>query len=73
MGLIKSSGAVLRGLDGNVIKSRQARGHYGISCSSLYDRMLHDRSERYFCHYDDVWKAKDQMKWFINKVLSPSN
>ena len=41
-------GAVLRGLEGNMVVSRKSRMHYGTSYATVYDEEKHSVSERYW-------------------------
>lgn len=64
-------GAVLRGLEGNMVISRKSRMHYGTSYATVYDEDKHSVSERYWSPLWERWMVSDRMQWHIAKV-SPS-
>jgi hypothetical protein len=61
-------GAVLRGLEGNMVISRKARMHYGTSYATVYDEEKHEVSERYWSPLWERWMVSDRMQWHIAKV-----
>lgn len=61
-------GAVLRGLEGNMVISRKARMHYGTSYATVYDEIKHSVSERYWSPLWERWMVSDRMQWHIKKV-----
>ncbi|KAI1245517.1 hypothetical protein MGN70_012407 [Eutypa lata] len=66
-------GAVLRGLEGNMVISRKARMHYGTSYATVYDEDKHSVSERYWSPLWERWMVSDRMQWHIAKgeAISP--
>ncbi|KAG4280360.1 hypothetical protein FPRO06_11693 [Fusarium proliferatum] len=66
-------GAVLRGLEGNMVISRKSRMHYGTSYATVYDEDKHSVSERYWSPLWERWMVSDRMQWHIAKgeALSP--
>jgi len=68
-------GAVLRGLEGNVVVSRKSRMHYGTSYATVYDEAKHSVGERYWSPLWERWMVSDRMQWHIAKgdSLSPSS
>ncbi|KAI1093758.1 actin-like ATPase domain-containing protein [Rostrohypoxylon terebratum] len=64
-------GAVLRGLEGNMVISRKARMHYGTSYATVYDEEKHTVSERYWSPLWERWMVSDRMQWHIAKVSYP--
>ncbi|KAF2994771.1 hypothetical protein E8E14_002828 [Neopestalotiopsis sp. 37M] len=66
-------GAVLRGLEGNMVISRKARMHYGTSYATVYDESKHSVSERYWSPLWERWMVSDRMQWHIAKgeAISP--
>ncbi|OHE97636.1 hypothetical protein CORC01_07051 [Colletotrichum orchidophilum] len=66
-------GAVLRGLEGNMVISRKARYHYGTSYATVYDEEKHSVSERYWSPLWERWMVSDRMQWHIAKgeAISP--
>jgi len=66
-------GAVLRGLEGNMVVSRKARMHYGTSYATVYDETKHSVSERYWSPLWERWMVSDRMQWHIAKgeAISP--
>jgi hypothetical protein len=65
-------GAVLRGLEGNMVISRKARMHYGTSYATVYDEEKHSVTERYWSPLWERWMVSDRMQWHIAKVAPPS-
>lgn len=65
-------GAVLRGLEGNMVISRKSRMHYGTSFATVYDEEKHSVSERYWSPLWERWMVSDRMQWHIAKVCSKS-
>ncbi len=63
-------GAVLRGLEGNMVISRKSRMHYGTSYATVYDEDKHSVSERYWSPLWERWMVSDRMQWHIAKVRS---
>lgn len=63
-------GAVLRGLEGNMVISRKSRMHYGTSYATVYDEDKHSVSERYWSPLWERWMVSDRMQWHIAKVGS---
>lgn len=61
-------GAVLRGLEGNMVISRKARYHYGTSYATVYDEEKHSVTERYWSPLWERWMVSDRMQWHIAKV-----
>jgi len=61
-------GAVLRGLEGNMVISRKARMHYGTSYATVYDEEKHSVGERYWSPLWERWMVSDRMQWHIAKV-----
>ncbi|SPQ27368.1 2cfcd31d-971b-4c83-a73a-d7a505bce594 [Thermothielavioides terrestris] len=51
-------GAVLRGLEGNMVISRKARMHYGTSYATVYDETKHSVSERYWSPLWERWMGQ---------------
>lgn len=64
-------GAVLRGLEGNMVISRKSRMHYGTSYATVYDETKHSVMERYWSPLWERWMVSDRMQWHIAKVSPP--
>ncbi|KAK3619064.1 hypothetical protein LTR56_024269 [Elasticomyces elasticus] len=61
-------GAVLRGLEGaELVMSRKARRHYGVTCCRVFDARVHPHSCRIWDPLTERWMADDRMRWFIKK------
>lgn len=58
----------LGGLEGNRVRSRLARYHYGIVTQVKYERGHHSKSQRIWCKLEECWKVDGIMEWFIEKV-----
>lgn len=61
-------GAVLRGLEGNMVISRRSRWHYGTSYATVFDESKHPISDRYWSPLWERWMVSDRMQWHIAKV-----
>lgn len=67
-------GAVLRGLEGGIVRSRLARRSYGIECHETFDPDRHHESEIVYSEFHGGPKVYNCAWWFIKKVcryLSP--
>ncbi|KAE8552694.1 hypothetical protein EYB25_004073 [Talaromyces marneffei] len=62
----------LGGLEGNRVRSRLARYHYGIVTQVKYERGHHSKSQRIWCKLEECWKVDGIMEWFIEKGTSLS-
>ncbi|OWY57130.1 hypothetical protein AA0119_g9414 [Alternaria tenuissima] len=60
-------GAVLRGLEGNMVISRRSRWHYGTSYATVFDEAKHPISDRYWSPLWERWMVSDRMQWHIAK------
>lgn len=60
-------GAVLRGLEGGIVRSRMARRNYGIPFSDNYDPKLHLESERVYSQFNGRPQVLDCVSWYIRK------
>ncbi|USP80915.1 uncharacterized protein yc1106_08189 [Curvularia clavata] len=60
-------GAVLRGLEGNMVISRRSRWHYGTSYATVFDENKHPISDRYWSPLWERWMVSDRMQWHIAK------
>ena len=61
-------GAVLRGVQGNLVEKRRSRWHYGTSYATVYDESKHPVSDRYWSPLWERWMVSDRMQWHIAKV-----
>ncbi|KAL1297539.1 hypothetical protein AAFC00_006111 [Neodothiora populina] len=66
-------GAVLRGLDDNMVLSRRSRLHYGTSYATVFDEAKHPMEDRYWSPLWERWMVSDRMQWHIAKgtAISP--
>ncbi|CBX93261.1 similar to Hsp70 family protein [Plenodomus lingam JN3] len=60
-------GAVLRGLEGNMVISRRSRWHYGTSYATVFDEAKHSICDRYWSPLWERWMVSDRMQWHIAK------
>ena len=61
-------GAVLRGLEGSdLVLNRKARRHYGVSAAPLYQPSVHSYSNKYWDEFEECWRARNQMTWYIRQ------
>lgn len=61
-------GAVLRGVEGNMVMSRRSRFHYGTSYATVYDETKHNADEKYFSPLWERYMVSDRMQWHVAKV-----
>lgn len=61
-------GAVLRGLEDNMVLSRRSRLHYGTSYATVFDETKHSVQDRYWSPLWERWMISDRMQWHIAKV-----
>ncbi|KAK5744403.1 hypothetical protein LTR17_002113 [Elasticomyces elasticus] len=67
-------GAVLRGLEGaEMVTTRKARRHYGVSCSELFDASRHPASCKKWDDTEEKWVADNRMSWAIVKGQTVSS
>lgn len=60
-------GAVLRGVEGNVVEKRKSRYHYGTSYATVFDESKHPVADRYWSPLWERWMVSDRMQWHISK------
>ncbi|KAJ5365517.1 hypothetical protein N7517_008403 [Penicillium concentricum] len=61
-------GAVIRGQEGNQVERRIARCSYGINVSVKFDPKKHPADQNLeWCPYEEQWKARNRMTWYIRK------
>lgn len=60
-------GAVLRGLEGGIVRSRHARRNYGVNCTQAFDSNVHDEAEKYLSSFDGTPRVRDRAFWYIKK------
>ena len=58
-------GAVLTGLERDLVAIRKARRHYGVVVTQRYDPSKHSRKNRYVHAYTQEIRAKNQMMWHV--------
>jgi len=66
-------GAVLRGLEGSLIRQRKARRHYGLEMGRAFeagkDAESGERWENRYIHsYTGVTVLREHVMWLVNKV-----
>lgn len=60
-------GAVMRGLEGTLVKERRARYHYGTDFDAPYRKRKHPQSSQFWCDCACEFRAKGAMKWYVSK------
>ncbi|GAB7360509.1 hypothetical protein MBLNU230_g8459t1 [Neophaeotheca triangularis] len=60
-------GAVLKGVEGNMVEKRRSRWHYGTSYATVFDEAKHPVSDRYWSPLWERWMVSDRMQWHIAK------
>ena len=63
-------GAVLHGLDLNMIKERLMRRSYGIEVHPVFDANIHPEAKKFVDKTDSVLRCKEVMRWYAIKVRS---
>lgn len=63
-------GAVMYGLNSNVVRERILRRHYGIATSVVWDQEKYPLERRWRDHLDGTWRV-DVMRWYVAKVPLP--
>ena len=61
-------GAVMRGLEGEMVLSRKVARNYGHSYSVEFVKGLHSESDSYVDKYDGTLRCGGQMSWCVKKV-----
>lgn len=61
-------GAVLRGIEGNLVEKRRSRWHYGTSYATVFDEAKHPMADRYWSPLWERWMVSDRMQWHVAKV-----
>ncbi|KAF8470620.1 hypothetical protein BDZ91DRAFT_718530 [Kalaharituber pfeilii] len=59
-------GSVICGLQMVKIQSRRARCNYGVKCIKAW-RPGDPVKYKYWCNYDEEWKCRNRMNWYIRK------
>ncbi|KAG9845340.1 actin-like ATPase domain-containing protein, partial [Aureobasidium melanogenum] len=59
-------GAVMSGLGKDLVVSRKARRHYGITVGRTWDPEVHSLKNKYWCDLYGEWRARNQIHWCIN-------
>ncbi|KAH8896375.1 hypothetical protein GQ53DRAFT_792192 [Thozetella sp. PMI_491] len=68
-------GAMLRGIQGNIVEKRIIRAAYGIAARVVWDPAVHEsdkykRAAQSLKIWDDLeqkWKCSDSMEWYVKK------
>ena len=61
-------GAVLRGIEGELVEKRRSRWHYGTSYATVFDETRHPVGDRYWSPLWERWMVSDRMQWHVAKV-----
>jgi len=61
-------GAVLSGMEGDMVERRRSRRHYGTTYATVYDETKHTEKERYWSPMWERWMVSNRMQWHIAKV-----
>ncbi|KEQ57514.1 uncharacterized protein M437DRAFT_61318, partial [Aureobasidium melanogenum CBS 110374] len=60
-------GAVLAGLERDLVVSRKARRHYGVVCSVSWDPSIHPLKNKFIDRITKELRARNQMLWYIER------
>ena len=61
-------GAVMRGLEGEMVQIRKVTRNYGASSSVPFKEGFHPKEDGFIDRHDGEYKCRDQIKWYIRKV-----
>lgn len=62
-------GAALYGLTGqSLVQSRAIRDSFALLCDEDWDEDVHNERDQTFDRINNKYIARDQLKWFVNKV-----
>ncbi|KAF8544623.1 hypothetical protein BDD12DRAFT_723315 [Trichophaea hybrida] len=62
-------GALLRGLDGSIVKERRARKYYGCDSLTPYEAGKGLEAHKYWCNDDEAYFVPGNMKWYITRNM----
>jgi hypothetical protein len=69
-----SRGAVAKGLcntvEDEIVTNVIAKYSYGILYNTPFDPAQHLDQDRYLCPYENIPKARNQVRWYLRKVRS---
>ncbi|KAG0126370.1 hypothetical protein HOY82DRAFT_570205 [Tuber indicum] len=60
-------GAVMRGLEGEMVRIRKVARNYGNSCSVPFMEGYHPKRDGYIDPQDGEYMCRSRMRWYINK------
>lgn len=58
-------GAVISGLEKDLVASRKARRHYGVVVGRTWDPTIHSKRNKHWCSIHQEWRAHNQISWCI--------
>jgi hypothetical protein len=61
-------GALLRGLEGSVVKIQRSRRHYGVEFRTRYIPGKGGDAHKVFSWTEERWLVPGSMRWYVNKV-----
>ena len=61
-------GAVLSGMESNMVERRRSRRHYGTTYATVFDESKHTEKEKYWSPMWERWMVSNRMQWHIAKV-----
>lgn len=60
-------GALLRGLDGSIVRRKRAPRFYGSAADSKFEHGEGTETHRFFCRTEECYKVPDKMNWYVHK------
>jgi hypothetical protein len=66
----QARGALLRGLDGSIVRERRSRRFYGCDAHGPYEAGKGLEDHMFWSESDDVWRVKDEMQWYVKRVCN---
>lgn len=60
-------GALLRGLDGSIVRERRSRRFYGCESTTHYEPGKGLEDHMYWCEKNDDWRVEDKLTWYVKK------
>ena len=68
---MQARGALLRGLDGSIVKQRRSRKNYGCMSSTHFQAGRGWDSHKYWESSDERYMVDEHLNWYITRVATP--
>ena len=67
----QARGALLRGLDGSIVKQRRARKNYGCISRVCFEAGRGWDAHKYWEPANEQYRVDGHLNWYITRVASP--